>query len=424
VGVIRLSPQERSDEAISMLQARRAGLRSRSPRGLRPLATTGSARTLFALTAALWPLLACGKGEQGPPQRPPVPVTVAEVRRETTPLDLAAVGTVEARSTVEVRSRVGGEVMRVHFREGDEVAQGQPLFTIDTRPFQTALAQAQAQLERNQVLAENAAREAARYADLVQKDFVTREQHDRVQSEARALQAGLAADRAAVAEARLQLDYASVRAPISGRAGALLVHAGNNLRANEQTLVVLHEMAPVDVRFAIPQQHLGDVRRRAAASGGAATALEVRVDEGEGARVGRLSFVDNAVDPASGTIQLKATFDNADRGLWPGQLVQVALRLGSEQAVIAPEGAVQSGQRGDYVFVVKADQTVESRPVEVARSVGGRAVIADGLAGGETVVTAGQLRLSPGAKVVVKETAAPPLGAASTPAAPTRGGSR
>lgn len=378
---------------------------------------------LLALAALL--NVACGKGEEGPPQRPPVPVTVAEVRRETAPLDLAAVGTVEARSTVEVRSRVGGEVMRVHFREGDEVKAGQPLFTIDPRPFQTALAQAQAQLERDSVMAENAAREAARYADLVKKDFVTREQHDRAQAEARALQAGLAADRAAVAEARLQLDYASIRAPISGRAGAVLVHAGNNVRANEQTLVVLHEMAPVDVRFPIPQQQLAEVRRRDAASGATAgPGLEVLVDEGEGARVGRLTFVDNSVDPATGTIQLKATFANADRALWPGQLVQVALRLGTEQAVVAPEGAVQSGQRGDYVFVVKPDQTVESRPVKVARSVGGRAVIAQGLAGGETVVTEGQLRLSPGAKVVVKQPTAPALGTIPTDAAPTQGASR
>ncbi|HEV8630355.1 MAG TPA: efflux RND transporter periplasmic adaptor subunit [Thermoanaerobaculia bacterium] len=350
--------------------------------------------------------IACGKAD-APPPRPPVPVMVAEARREAAPLEVSAVGMVEAKSTVEVRSRVGGEVMRVHFQEGDEVHCGDVLFTMDPRPFQTALAEAQALLARDRVLADNAARQAARYAELVQKDFVTKEQYDAAEAEARSQKANLAADEAVVADARLQLDYATIRAPLEGRAGALVVHTGSNVKANDQTMVVLHQMAPIDVRFPVPQQQLNEVRSRAAAGRLSVLAR----DSGGAARFGHLSFVDNAIDPETGTIQLKASFDNADRALWPGQLVQVALKLGEEQAVVAPEAAVQSGQQGDYVFVVKADQTVESRPVKVARTLGDRVVIAEGLTGGETVVTDGQLRLVPGAKVTIKRTPPSPQSA-------------
>jgi multidrug efflux system membrane fusion protein len=369
--------------------------------------------TPLALAVAL-AAAGCAKTDEAP-KRPPVPVEVATAAREATPLEIAATGTVESRANVSVRSRIAGEVLRVHFTEGEEVRQGQLLFTIDPRPFQTALAEAQADLARNRVMAENAGREAARYAELVEKDFVTREQHDRAQSTARALEAGLAANEAAVADARLQLEYASVRSPIDGRAGAVLVHPGNNVKASDETLVVLHQMEPVDVRFPVPQRDLAEVRRRAAVGELQVVARE----QGGEARTGRLSFVDNAVDTATGTIQLKASFDNTDRALWPGQLVQVTLRLGEEDAVVAPEGAVQSGQQGDFVFVVKGDGTVESRPVRVARSIGGRVVIAEGLEGGETVVTDGQLRLVPGAQVVVK--GADGEGEAAAAAAPTAG---
>ncbi len=368
-------------------------------------------RTVEPTAAALLLLasFACSKGETGPPPRPPVPVTVAEARRESAPLELAAVGTVEAKSTVEVRSQVTGQVMRVHFQEGQEVHRGEVLFSIDPRPFQAALAESEAALARDRVLADNATRQAARYAELVQKDFVTKEQYDAAEADARSRQANLAADEAAVADSRLQLEYATIRSPLDGRAGAVMVHAGNTVKVNDVPMVVLHQMAPIDVRFPVPQQHLGEVRRRAAAG-----TLPVLVrDSGGGAHTGSLSFVDNAVDATTGTIQLKATMDNADRALWPGELVNVTLRLGDEQAVVAPESAVQSGQEGDYVFVVKADQTVESRPVKVARTSGDRVVIAAGLAGGETVVTDGQLRLVPGSKVTIKTGG----GGAATPGA-------
>jgi multidrug efflux system membrane fusion protein len=379
------------------------------------------ARPLLGALAA-FALVGCGKTESGPPPKPPVPVTVADARREQAPLELTAVGTVEARSTVEIRSQVSGQVLRVHFQEGQEVRKGDVLFTVDARPFQAALNEASARLARDRVLADNAARQAARYAELVAKDFVTKEQYDAAEAEARSQKANLAADEATVADARLQVAYATIRAPLDGRAGALLVHAGNTVKVNDVPMVVLHQMAPIDVRFPVPQQHLSEVRRRADAG---QLAVVVK-DSGGIDRSGQLSFVDNAIDTTTGTIQLKASFANADRGLWPGQLVQVALRLGEEQAVVAPASAVQTGQQGDYVFVVKDDQTVESRPVKVARSVGDDVVIGEGLEGGETVVTDGQLRLVPGAKVTIKNAAGEAArDAAPAPsAAPRTGGSR
>jgi membrane fusion protein, multidrug efflux system len=385
-------------------------------------ASRHAAKLLSLVAVLVLGSTACGKKADSKPERPPVPVTVGEARRQSAPLELTAVGTVEARSTVEVRSRVGGEVMRVHFQEGDEVHRGDVLFTVDPRSFQTALAQAEARLARDRVLAENAARRATRYADLVQKDFVTKDEHDAAEAEARSQKANLAADEAAVADARLQLSYATIRSPIDGRAGSVLVHAGNDVKANDQSMVVLHQMAPIDVRFPVPQQNLGDVRRREAAG---TLAVEIR-SSGDASHTGTLTFVDNAIDPTTGTIQLKATLDNRDRSLWPGELVNVALKLGQEEAVVAPDSAVQSGQQGDYVFVVGADQTVESRPVKVARTFGDQAVIAEGLQGGETVVTDGQLRLVPGAKITVKTPGAAPseTAASGKSGGPVSGGAR
>jgi multidrug efflux system membrane fusion protein len=374
---------------------RRGGALSaaRPPRGPRSLAILGLGAAALALSVT-----ACGHGADQAPPKPPVPVTVGLAALEPAPLQVNAPGTVDSKNTVDVRARVGGEILQVHFHEGDEVQQGQLLFSIDPRPFQAALGEAQGRLQRDRVLADNADKQAARYAELVTKDYVTKEQHDRAQADAGSQKANLAADEAAVQDAKLQLEYASIRAPISGRVGAVLAKVGNNIKANDQSLVVLHQMAPIDVRFAVPQQYLPQVRARAAAD-----ALPVTVTDTAGAvRTGKLTFIDNAIDTQTGTIQLKATMENADRALWPGQLVQASLQLGNEPAVVAPESAVSSGQQGDYVYVVKDDQTVESRPVKVARSWSGKVVIAEGLKGGETIVTDGQLRLVPGAKVTYK----------------------
>jgi len=369
-------------------------------------------------------LAACGGGagtEPTPGARPPaavpaagVPVTVAAVTREAVPIRLTAIGTVEPPSSISVRSRVGGELLHVHFREGADVKKGEPLFDIDPRPYEAALAEAEAALERDRVRAKNLAQDVERYADLVAKDYVTREQYDRIRTDAAAAQATVAADQAAVDNARLDLDYCSIRSPITGRTGSVLVHEGNLVKANDdKPLLVILQMEPIDVRFAVPQQHLAEIRARAAA-GALETSAEI---PGSGAPVerGKLSFVDNAVDTATGTIALKATFANRDRNLWPGQIVRVTLDLSLEEnAVVAPAQAIQTGQQGDYVFVVGPDRTVESRPVVVTRVAGNRAVIGEGLEAGETVVTDGQLRLAPGSLVAIKgETAGSPAEAGS-----------
>jgi multidrug efflux system membrane fusion protein len=347
---------------------------------------------------------ACAGDSQGPAPGPQaVPVTVATVTQETVPVTLDAIGTVVSPSTVSVRARVGGEITAVHFREGDDVRRGQVLFTIDPEPLRGLLREAEARLARDRALAENAAQEVERYRGLVEQDYVTREQFDAKLADATAQKATVAADEAAVDNARLQLSYATVEAPISGRTGSVLVHAGNVIKANDdKALVVIQQVEPIEVRFAVPQRHLAEIRARQAAG-----TLEVSAqvpDSATSAQQGTLSFIDNAVDSATGTIQLKARFPNRQRLLWPGQFVKAAMTLSTQQrAVVVPAPAVQTGQSGDYVFVVQQDQTVDSRPVRVDRTLGQRAVIAEGLAPGETVVTDGQLRLAPGSRIEIKE---------------------
>lgn len=341
-------------------------------------------------------LTACGESaQQGPP--PPVPVRVAVAREQAMPVQLEAFGTVEALSSVEVRPQVGGELTRVAFDEGEEVRKGQLLLTIDRRPFAAELAQAQAQLARDEALAAKAEQDVTRYAGLVEKDYVTQEQYDQIKSQAAAQQAAVKADQAAVESARLRLQWSEVRSPINGRAGAKLVHVGNVVKANpDQPIVVINQIEPIDVRFALPQNYLDEIRARAAAG---ALDVEVRSDDDSSLReTGELSFIDNAVDTATGTIQLKGRFANADHRLWPGQFVRVTLRLATqENAVVVPSAAIQSGQQGDYLFVVGAQNKVESRPVTIDRTIGDQTVVKAGVKAGETVVTDGQLRLVPGA---------------------------
>ena len=375
-----------------------------------------SALTVAGLALTLPLLAGCGAKEAPPAAPDPVPVTVAEVVARPMPVTIEAIGTVVAPQTVEVRSRVGGELVGVHFREGDDVQQGQPLFTIDRRPLEAALAEARAQLARDRALEHKAEQDVKRYADLVAKDFVTKEQYDQAKASAESLQATVTADEAVAHDAEVQLSYTTMSAPISGRTGSVLVHRGNLVKANDQPLVVIHQVAPIDVTFEVPQQSLNEVRRRAA--GGTLDVVAVPPDAGTPPQHGRLVFIDNAVDSDTGTIQLKASFPNAVRELWPGQFVNVSLRLGTENgAIVAPSPAVQSGQEGDFVFVVKADHTVESRPVKVARTVDGEAVIAQGLAAGETVVTDGQLRLTAGMPITVKQPGGGAAAAATPPAA-------
>ncbi len=329
-----------------------------------------------------------------------VPVRVGIVEKKAVPLQIRNVGTVQAYVAVSVRAQVTGEIMQVHFREGQDLKKGELLFSIDPRPYEAALAQAEAALARERAQMENAQTDVKRYEDLVKKDYVTQQQYDSVKANAAATAANVRSDEALVERARLDLAFCSIRAPIDGRSGSILVQSGNVVKSNDAVLVTINQIAPIYLTFAVPERELPEIRRRQNAG-----TLVVEAEEPASGRSlgrGELTFVDNIVDRATGTITLKATFTNADRVLWPGEFVNAVLTLTTDQgAIVAPIGTVQNGQQGTFAYVVKADKTVESRPVTVARAVADGVVIASGLAAGETVVTDGQLRLVPGAKVEV-----------------------
>ena len=345
-------------------------------------------------------LAACSGTKQKPPEER-IPVTVAVAQQKDVPLQIRAIGSVQPLSTVAVRALVGGQLTNVWFREGDDVARGQRLFTIDPRPYQAAMDQAQANLARDEAELRNSQSQAARYGDLVKKDYVTKEDYDKMIAGADAARAVVAADRAAVENARLQLSYCDIRSPMAGRTGSLMVHPGNIVHANDTNpLVIINQVSPVYVQFSIPESQLGSLRAR-----GVGNVPVTVMPQGGGAAIatGRLTFIDNSVDVTTGTITLKALFDNANRVLWPGQYVTVAATLQDRpNSVVVPSQAVQVGQRGQYVYVVKEDRSVEMRPVKVAEAVNQQSIIESGVAPGETVVTDGQLRLTPKSKVDVK----------------------
>jgi multidrug efflux system membrane fusion protein len=356
----------------------------------------------LAYLATLFAAAGCSKPQQAQAGPPVVPVSLATVEKKSMPVELAAIGNVEAYSTVSIKAQVSGVVTAVHFQEGDFVRRGQLLFTIDPRPFQAALQQAQANLARDTALAENAHLQAARYEKLLAEGVASSQQNDQFRSDAAALDAAVRADRAAAEKAQLDLEYCTINSPIDGRTGYLMVHAGNLTKANDvPILVVINQLNPIYVNFAVPEQYLASVKKYMAA-----TKLTVRAAVPDGLdrpEEGTLTFVDNTVDTTTGTIHLKATFANQQRRLWPGQYVKVVLTLSREpNAVVIPSQAVQSGQNGDYVFVVKSDNTVDSRQVVIGRMVGGETVIEKGLQPGEIVVTDGQLRLVPGSKIKAK----------------------
>lgn len=334
-----------------------------------------------------------------------VPVTTAPVVRKSMPMVIPAIGTVIAASTVSVHSQITGELTSVTFKEGEEVERGQVLVTLDKRPLEAALQQAQAALERDIAQAANARAQAARYQDLLQRGIATHEQVDTTRTQAAALEATVAADRAAVDNAKVQLAYATIAAPISGRTGLLQIHSGNLIRAQDTTpIVTINKITPVYVSFAVPEAQLPALKRYLA-QGQLPVTAQPPNDTGTPSE-GRVTFIDNAVDPTTGTIKVKGTFPNQDRRLWPGQFVNVLVTLTSDpNAIVVPSAAVQAGQQGSYVFVVKPDLTVELRPVTVARTAGDETVVQSGVQAGETVVTDGQLRLEPGSRVSVKSAA-------------------
>ena len=343
-------------------------------------------------------------GGRGGGQAPAVPVATAPVVQRSVPLAVQGIGTVIAASTVTVRAQVTGLLMSVNFIEGDEVQEGQVLVTIDKRPLEAALLQAQAALDRDIAQAANAKSQAVRYQDLFKRGISTHEQVDQIETNAAALDATVGADRAAVENAKVQLQYATITAPLTGKTGLLQVHPGNLVRATDTTpIVTINKITPVYVSFAVPEALLPELKRYMARGKLAVTALAPN-DPGPAAE-GLITFVDNAVDTTTGQIKVKGTFANTDRRLWPGQYVNVNVTLSAEpNAIIVPSLAVQTGQQGTYVFVVKADQTVDLRVVTVERTAGDQAVIASGLKPGETVVTDGQLRLNAGTRVSIKNT--------------------
>jgi len=353
---------------------------------------------LGCLSSALLALSGCAR-KAAPPPPEAVPVTAARVERRDIPVEVTAIGHVEPYSTVSVKSQVNGTLTAVGFKEGQDVRKGDLLFRIDPRPFEAALAQARANLARDRAQAQNAAAEIDRYKGLVEKDYVTREQYDQVKANAEALASTVKASEAAVENEALQLSWCTITSPIDGRTGGLLVHEGNLVKANDdKPLVVINQIQPVFVAFSTPEASIADLQRQ--------RGLEVKVAAPGGAapKTGRLTFIDNAVDATTGTISSKATFPNDDETLWPGQFVNVTVVLRTEPgAVVVPSPAVQTGQSGSYVYVIKADETVESRPVAVERTQGTLTVVAKGLAPGEQVVTDGQLRLAPGARVEIKK---------------------
>jgi multidrug efflux system membrane fusion protein len=368
---------------------------------------------------------------------PVVPVTVAKATQESVPTELRVVGTAEAFSNVQVKSQIAGELVSVNFTEGQNVKKGDLLFRIDDRPYRDALSQAEAAVERDRAqIAQNQAMlardnanvkvsqsEAERQAELSRGGLTPRSTYDQAvaaadanrasaratQSSIDSAQAALKSDEAAVAAAKLNLSYCSIPAPLSGRTGNLLVHAGNLVKVNDVPLVVINQVSPIFVNFSVPEQHLNTIRRL-----NAAHPLQVKVfspDEPNRTAAGRLVVIDNAVDQTTGTIHLKAEFENRDGMLWPGQFVTAVLTLDTiPNATVIPSEAVQSGQKGQMVYVVKPDNSVEIRPVTVAMTLGGKTVIASGVSPGDTVVTDGQLRIFPGVTVKAVEAAKPGTG--------------
>jgi len=357
-------------------------------------------RLIFAVLLTVGTLLpACSGNEETPKAKPAVPVTVSTSQRKAVPVQLRIIGSVEAFSTVSIKSQVNGMLEEVHFREGEDVGRGTLLFTIDSRPFAAALRQAKAALARDIAQEKFAREQARRYAALLKEGIVTQDQYDQLRSNAEALAETVRADRAAVDNAAVLVGYCTIHSPIDGRTGNLMVQRGNLVKANDEpTLVTINQVTPIYVTFSIPEKELAGIKKHLAADDLKVEAL-IPNDSGP-AEQGVISFLDNMVDSTTGTIKLKGTFPNKQKRLWPGQFVNVVLTLATiPNAVTVPAQAVQTGQEGVFVFVVKPDRTVEMRPVVAGVTYNGETVVEKGLNGGETVVTDGQLQLIPGSKV-------------------------
>ena len=405
-----------------------------SLRQRRPAAAAGLLLGSLAVVAACSDRSASGKA--GPPRPPAIPVIAATAVQKAVPVQVRAIGNVQAIASVTIKSQVDGQVLRVHFTEGQEVKAGDLLFTLDPRPLEAELQRAQATLARDRAQLRqaeatvakdraqlaNARVQERRYKELVADGAISSELYDTVRTTAETFEAAVEADLAAVEtakstiqadqaivdNARVQVGYTAIRAPMAGRTGNLLVQAGSAVKARDDqgAMVVINQLHPIYVAFAVPQRYLADIKKFLAEGGVTVDAIP-QGQEADPAR-GKVTFVNNTVDPSTGTIQLKAAFTNADDRLWPGQFLSVVLTLTTEPgAVVVPSQAIQTGQQGPYVFVIKPDLTVETRAVVVARTVGLDAVVEKGVAPGERVVADGAVRLVPGARVEIRASPAP-----------------
>lgn len=356
-------------------------------------------------------LTACGS-KQNPQAaapgagRPPAPVVVSKVEQRDIPVQITAIGNVEAYQTVQIRSQVNGQIDKIYFREGEDVHKGQLLYTLDKRPFQAALGQAQGNLKRDEAQAANAKQEADRYTDLESQGVISREQADAQRTQSSSNAAAVYADKAAVDAAKVQLQYTDIYAPIDARTGALMINMGNLVKANDTPyLVQLNQITPIYVTFTVPEVRLRDVRQFAARK---LKVLAYPKGQNANPSEGELTFIDNTVDPQTGTVKLKATFANKDKHLWPGEFVNVVLNLSMmNNATIVPTLAVQSGQQGDYVFVVTNDGIAEPHQVTTAGTYKNLTLIKSGLNPGDTVIVDGQLRVVPNGKVIVQNSLPP-----------------
>ena len=335
-----------------------------------------------------------------------VPVSVAMVMQKDVPVRVVAIGNVEPSTSVALKARVDGQIVAVKFKEGQEVRKGEVLFQIDARPFASALKQAEANALRDAAARDQARSQERRYKELLEKNFVSKEAYAQIATNAQTAEATAKASEAARESARLNLEYCTITAPIDGFVGKVLLQVGNMVKANDViSLVVINQVRPVYVSFAVPEQTLADIRRYMAA-----TPLDVAVSSSDAEHkplaTGKLVFIDNAVDSSTGTIKLRGSFENRDLALWPGQFVTTSLQLYEQKdALVVPARAVQTGPEGEFVFVFKPDATAETRKVTVARNEGDLVVVAAGLRAGEKVVTRGQLRITPGAKLVERQDA-------------------
>jgi multidrug efflux system membrane fusion protein len=360
----------------------------------------------MALSMAALTLTSCSDKQAasapGPsPAAMAVPVVVAKASVRDMPVQVTAIGNVQAYSTVTVKSQVDGKIQKAYFTEGQDVKKGDMLFSIDPRPFQVALHQAEANLARDQAQAQYAKAEAKRYTQLEKEGIVSQIQYEQFTSNAQALDAAVRADEAAVEDAQIRLSYCSIYSPINGRTGSLLVHPGNLVKNNDTSLLVINQVSPIYVDFSVPEKYLAQVKQHRAR--GRLRVLAYPSGNEADASTGSLSFINNAVDADTGTIELKGTFANRGRRLWPGQFVNVILDLTVQRnATVVPSQAVQTSEQGQYVYVVKSDNTADLRPVKVGNTLSGVTIVEKGVQAGETVVTNGQLRLYPGAKVSFK----------------------